>query len=175
MEGSVYLKARQEWDERYADLVLGKRNWQITAAGMMAITLLLAFGMVWVSTRSKFVPYVVEVDKLGYAIGAPSALTENTSRISTDRMVLIGQVYSRARGPAYKFLENYYHENDLEHDPFKVAQHQSGRRFESDGWLRKIGGYFCLDDGVQPNSRPSKSPFSHHLAIRALKALMPGA
>ncbi len=26
MEGSVYLKARQEWDERYADLVLGKRN-----------------------------------------------------------------------------------------------------------------------------------------------------
>ena len=23
MEGSVYLKARQEWDERYADLVLG--------------------------------------------------------------------------------------------------------------------------------------------------------
>jgi len=26
MEGSVYLKAQQEWDERYADLVLGKRN-----------------------------------------------------------------------------------------------------------------------------------------------------
>jgi len=148
MEGSVYLKARQEWDERYADLVLGKRNWQITAAGMMAITLVLAVGMVWVSTRSKFVPYVVEVDKLGYAIGAPSALTENATRISTDRMVryelaafirnarevitdpaaehqLIGQVYSRARGPAYKFLENYYHEDDLEHDPFKVAQHQS--------------------------------------------------
>src|ERR1700685_2508190 len=24
MEGSVYLKARQEWDERYADLVLGE-------------------------------------------------------------------------------------------------------------------------------------------------------
>ena len=23
MEDSVYLKARQEWDERYADLVLG--------------------------------------------------------------------------------------------------------------------------------------------------------
>ena len=28
MEGSVYIKARREWDERYADLVLGKRNWQ---------------------------------------------------------------------------------------------------------------------------------------------------
>jgi type IV secretory pathway TrbF-like protein len=120
MEGSIYLKARQEWDERYADLVLGKRNWQITAAGMMAITLVLAFGMVWVSTRSKFVPYVVEVDKLGYAIGAPSALTDSTSQISTGRMVryelaafirnarevitdlaaehqMIGQVYRSAR------------------------------------------------------------------------------
>jgi type IV secretion system protein TrbF len=67
MEGSVYLKARQEGDERYADLVLGKRNWQIAAAGMMAITLVLAVGMVLVSTRSRFVPYVFEVDKLGYA------------------------------------------------------------------------------------------------------------
>src|SRR5579863_433100 len=148
MEGSVYLKARQEWDERYADLVLGKRNWQITAGGLMAVTLVLAFGMVWVSTRSRFVPYVVEVDKLGYALAAPSALTESTTQISSDRMVRyelaafirnardvisdpaaehqqIGQVYSRARGAACKFLENYYHENDLEHDPFKVAQHQS--------------------------------------------------
>ncbi len=37
MESSVYQRARQEWDERYADLVLGKRNWQITAAGMIAL------------------------------------------------------------------------------------------------------------------------------------------
>ena len=64
MEGSVYLKARQEWDERYADLVLGKRNWQITAGGMMVITLVLAFGMVWLSARSRFVPYVVMSSKL---------------------------------------------------------------------------------------------------------------
>jgi type IV secretory pathway TrbF-like protein len=24
-----HQRARQEWDERYADLVLGKRNWQM--------------------------------------------------------------------------------------------------------------------------------------------------
>ena len=42
MEGSVYLKARQEWDERYADLVLGKRNWQITAGGLLLLSLILA-------------------------------------------------------------------------------------------------------------------------------------
>ena len=52
-------------DERYADLVLGKRNWQIAAAGSIAVSLILAAGIVWLSTRSRFVPYVVQVDKLG--------------------------------------------------------------------------------------------------------------
>ena len=85
MEGSVYLKARQEWDERYADLVLGKRNWQIAAAGMMAITLVLAFGMVWLSTRGRFVPYVVEVDKLGYAITLPTALNASSTPATVER------------------------------------------------------------------------------------------
>ncbi len=31
MDSNPYLEARREWDERYADLVLGKRNWQIVA------------------------------------------------------------------------------------------------------------------------------------------------
>ena len=76
MEGSIYLKARQEWDERYADLVLGKRNWQIAAAGLLLLSLVLAFGLVRVSTRSRFIPYIVRVDGLGYALAAPSALGE---------------------------------------------------------------------------------------------------
>ena len=62
MQNEQPLRRSASEVERYADLVLGKRNWQIAAAGMMAITLVLAFGMVWLSTRSKFVPYVVEVD-----------------------------------------------------------------------------------------------------------------
>lgn len=37
MESNPYLEARREWDERYADLVLGKRNWQ-TGAGDSAFT-----------------------------------------------------------------------------------------------------------------------------------------
>ncbi len=31
MAANPYVEARREWDERYADLVLGKRNWQIAA------------------------------------------------------------------------------------------------------------------------------------------------
>jgi type IV secretion system protein VirB5 len=146
MEGSVYQKARQEWDERYADLVLGKRNWQIAATGLLMLSLVLAFGLVRVSTRSRFIPYIVRVDGLGYALAAPTALGESTAQLTTERMMryelagfirdsreviadpqaehqVIGEVYSRVRGAAYKFLDNYYHDQNLAHDPFKVAQH----------------------------------------------------
>jgi type IV secretion system protein TrbF len=149
MEGSVYQKARREWDDRYANLVLGKRNWQIAATGLLILSLVLAFGLVRVSTRSRFIPYIVRIDRLGYALAAPTALDASTSsELSTDQIIryelagfvrdarqviadpqaehqVIGEVYSRVRGAAYKFLENYYHEQDLAHDPFKVAQHQT--------------------------------------------------
>jgi type IV secretory pathway TrbF-like protein len=75
MESNPYLEARREWDERYADLVLGKRNWQIAAGGLLLLSLILASGIVWLGSRSCCIPYVVEVDKLGYALTVPQPLT----------------------------------------------------------------------------------------------------
>ena len=49
MESNVYQRARQEWDERYADLVLGKRNCQIAAGGLLLLSLILASGFVWLA------------------------------------------------------------------------------------------------------------------------------
>ncbi len=51
MESNVYLEARREWDERYADLVLGKRNWQVAAGGLLVLSLILASGIVWQQSR----------------------------------------------------------------------------------------------------------------------------
>src|SRR5713226_5186637 len=73
MDSEFYIQARREWDERYGDLVLGKRNWQITSAGLMLLSLILALGIIWMSARTKVIPFVVEVDKLGYAITIPTA------------------------------------------------------------------------------------------------------
>jgi type IV secretion system protein TrbF len=56
MNSNPYVEARREWDERYADLVLGKRNWQITAGGLLLLSLILAAGVVWQGTRSRFIP-----------------------------------------------------------------------------------------------------------------------
>jgi type IV secretion system protein VirB5 len=86
MESDFYLQARREWDERYADLVLGKRNWQITSAGLMLLSLILALGIVWMSARTKVIRFVVEVDKLGYAITIPTALTASNTGATVERM-----------------------------------------------------------------------------------------
>src|SRR6266446_349006 len=86
MESNVYLEARREWDERYADLVLGKRNWQIAAGGLLVLSLILASGMVWLVSQSRYIPYVVEVDKLGYALTVPQPLTPTSVPDVTARM-----------------------------------------------------------------------------------------
>src|SRR5260370_6382151 len=86
MESEFYLQARREWDERYGDLVLGKRNWQIASGGLMLLSLILALGIVWMSARTKVIPFVVEVDKLGYAITIPTALTPSTTPATVERM-----------------------------------------------------------------------------------------
>jgi type IV secretion system protein VirB5 len=86
MAANPYVEARREWDERYADLVLGKRNWQIAAGGSLLLSLILAGGMVWLITRSRYVPYVVEVDKLGYALTVPQPLTPTSIPDVTARM-----------------------------------------------------------------------------------------
>jgi hypothetical protein len=38
MSASPYVQGWREWDERYADLVIGKRNWQLAAGGLLVVS-----------------------------------------------------------------------------------------------------------------------------------------
>jgi type IV secretion system protein VirB5 len=136
MEGNLYIEARREWDERYADLVLGKRNWQIAAGGLLLLSLILASGIVWLISRSRYIPYVVEVDKLGYALTVPQPLSpstvpdvaarvqryeiaafiRNARSITSDPQVehqMLNSLLAHARGAADRFLDAYYHSECL--------------------------------------------------------------
>jgi len=53
MAANPCVEARREWDERYADLVLGKRNWQIAAGALLLLSLILASVIVWLISRSR--------------------------------------------------------------------------------------------------------------------------
>jgi type IV secretory pathway TrbF-like protein len=56
MSANPYVQGWREWDERYADLVLGKRNWQIAAGCSLLVSLILAVGIVWLALRSHYWP-----------------------------------------------------------------------------------------------------------------------
>jgi type IV secretory pathway TrbF-like protein len=53
MAANPYVGAWRAWDERYADPVLGKRNWQLVAGGLLLICLVLAIGMVWLASGGR--------------------------------------------------------------------------------------------------------------------------
>ena len=148
MTTNPYLEARREWDERYADLVLGKRNWQVAAAGLLLVCLILAGSNVWLVRRSRFVPYVVEVDRLGYGLTVPKPLLPSAEPALVDRMeryevasfirnsrsvssdaateqYMLDEMLAHARSSADKYLDEYFHSENFAHNPFKIAEHQT--------------------------------------------------
>ena len=148
MAANPYVQGWREWDERYADLVIGKRNWQLAAGGLLVLGIILAAGMVWLSSRSRYVVYAVEVDKLGYALTQAEPLTaaaapdvverieryEVASFISQARSVssdpqveqqMLNSLLAHTHGAADRFLDEYYHSDGAAHNPFQIAQKQT--------------------------------------------------
>src|SRR5260370_27784564 len=148
MNTNPYVEAHRQWDERYADLVSGKRNWQIVTAVFSLLSLILAIGIVWLTTRSRYMSYAVEVDKLGYGLTVPRPLIPSTEPALIERMEryevatfirdartvssdpgaeqhLLDDLLPPARGPANRFLDAYYHSDNFLHDPFKIAEHST--------------------------------------------------
>ena len=70
---SPFVAARREWNERYGDYIAQAKNWRLTAILSLAISLILATGSIWLAAQTKFVPYVVEVDKLGASVAIARA------------------------------------------------------------------------------------------------------
>lgn len=65
-----YLAARQEWSERYGSYVKAAAAWRLV--GILGLTMaMIGFSYaMYLSTQTKLVPYIVEVDKLGTSVTA---------------------------------------------------------------------------------------------------------
>ena len=63
-----YIRARQEWDERFGDQIKSRNNWRLAAFLSMATALVCVAGMVAIGYRSNTVPYVVALDDVGRAV-----------------------------------------------------------------------------------------------------------
>ena len=68
-----YLSARRSWNDHVGSVVVSRQLWQAVALLSLLIALASVGGMVYLGSQSRFVPYVVEVDKLGQAMAVAPA------------------------------------------------------------------------------------------------------
>lgn len=68
-----YLAARRTWNDQSAANVANRQMWQLLGILALMIALAGVGGMIYIGSQSKFVPYVVQVDKLGGALAVAPA------------------------------------------------------------------------------------------------------
>jgi type IV secretory pathway TrbF-like protein len=68
-----YLAARRTWNDHVGSVVSSHQAWQVVGILSLLIALSAVGGMIHIGSQSKFVPYVVEVDKLGQALAVAPA------------------------------------------------------------------------------------------------------
>lgn len=68
-----YLNARKRWNEHTQGLMNSLRLWQAVALLNLMIALAGIGGVIHLASQSKFVPYVIEVDKLGQTMAVAPA------------------------------------------------------------------------------------------------------
>jgi type IV secretion system protein TrbF len=136
----IYMVARAEWNERYGSYIQQARTWRLAFFMSATVSLMSVGGVVYIGSRSRLVPYIVEVNQLGDALAAERADVASTPDtrliraqlarwVSDTRTVyldasaeqaIITEAYGMVdrQSPAYSDLNTYFRTND----PFKRAQ-----------------------------------------------------
>nr|QDL89042.1 conjugal transfer protein TrbF [Sym plasmid] len=65
-----YLAARRTWNDHVGSVVSQRQTWQVIGILSLLIALAGVGGVIHIGSQSKFIPYVVEVDKLGQTVAA---------------------------------------------------------------------------------------------------------
>jgi len=73
---SPYLAAKAEWDERIGSARVQAYNWRICALGAILLNILLGVGLIYQSSKTTVIPYVVRVNSDGIAqsVGTPEQM-----------------------------------------------------------------------------------------------------
>ena len=68
-----YLAARRTWNDHVGEVKASRQMWQMLGILSLLIALTGVCGVIYIGSQSRFVPYVVEVDKLGQAAAVAPA------------------------------------------------------------------------------------------------------
>jgi type IV secretion system protein VirB5 len=140
---SVYIDARREWNERYGSYIKQAHTWKIISISLMLITLLAVGGFIYTSSQNRFIPYIVQINKLGEPISTFRAkatvikdpkiikfsLSEfivNYRTVYNDKDVQVQMIkkaynYLSANSPAYNMLTQYFVDNPPFHQKKRVV------------------------------------------------------
>lgn len=72
-EDNPYLSARRTWNDHMRGVQASRGMWQLLAILCLMITLASIAGVIYIGSQSKFIPYIVRVDKLGEALAVSRA------------------------------------------------------------------------------------------------------
>lgn len=89
-EENPWLAARREWNAHEGGVIASRRMWQIVGICCLLIALTAVGGIIHIGQQSKFIPYVIQVDKLGQAL----AIGRADQAAPVDRRVLQATVAS---------------------------------------------------------------------------------
>ena len=140
---SVYLDARREWNERYGSYIKQAYIWRIISLLLLIITLISVGGFIYTSSQNRFIPYIVQIDKLGEPISTFRAkaslikdptiikfsLSEfivNYRTVYNDKDVQVQMIkkaynYLSVNSPAYNMLTQYFVDNPPFHQNKRVV------------------------------------------------------
>jgi len=74
-----YLTARRTWNENVGSVVSSRQTWQVVGILSLMIALASVGGMIHIGSQSKFIPYVIERDKLGHVFAAGPVTAADTA------------------------------------------------------------------------------------------------
>jgi type IV secretion system protein VirB5 len=80
-----YTAARQEFNEVWGSFVTQSRNWRAIAFGVLVVAAVAVSGLAVRANQSKFIPYVVEVDKYHDPVNV--ALADHIDTSQNDRLI----------------------------------------------------------------------------------------
>ncbi|MFN7507193.1 MAG: VirB8/TrbF family protein, partial [Limnobacter sp.] len=78
-----YITARRTWNDHVGSVISAKQTWQFLGIFCLLLMLVSLGGVIHIGSQSKFVPYVVQVDKQGQtvAMGPVSPTTTADPRV----------------------------------------------------------------------------------------------
>ena len=94
---SPYFNARRSWNEHVGQVVSATKMWQAVGIGSLAVAAVSVIGMVSVAKQSRFVPYIVEVDKLGQVAAVQPASAIDAANLTAVIKAELATFITKAR------------------------------------------------------------------------------